>query len=210
MTRLDFIASDTRRKLLLLIKRAGSISLDDAVSATGLARTTLREHLSQLEGDGLVSRTSHRQGRGRPSLRFHLTSEGETLFPARDGVLLRRLLGYLEEQGMEDLVRGFFERFWEERRREFEFRLGSSGTDDPEKRIRVLEELLRDQGFMPQVEVDGENLTIRECNCPFPAAVRHTRLPCRLEAEFFEQIFEKRMERVAYIPDGNASCTYRM
>lgn len=208
MAELDYFPSESKRDVLLLIKRKGAISLHDAEEATGLARTTLREHLGQLERDGLVSRTTRRQGRGRPSLRYHLTPEGEALFPSRDGVLLRRLLAYLDERGEHELVHAFFERFWEERLREYEFRLDAGPADDPMHRLRLLEELLREQGFMPEVVVDEKCLTIRECNCPFPEAVRHTRLPCRLEARFFERIFSEAVVRVAYIPDGSPACTY--
>lgn len=210
MSSLDFIPSESKRQILLHIKRAGSVSLDEAESATGLARTTLREHLGQLERDGLVSRTSERQGRGRPSLRFHLTTNGETLFPSRDGVLLRRLLGYLEAKGEKELIHHFFEQFWEERHREFEYRLGTVAPDDLGERLSVLEEMLREQGFMPEIQLEDDHLTITECNCPFPEAVKHSRLPCRLEAAFFEKLFDRVLTRVSYIPDGSPACSYSM
>lgn len=208
MATLDYFSSDTKREILLLVKRKGSISIDDAHQATGLARTTLREHLGQLERDRVVARTTHRQGQGRPILLYHLTEEGHRLFPSRDGVLLRRLLAYLEEQGRQDLVRGFFEHFWEERQREFEFRLSAGPADNQAYRLRILEDLLSEQGFMPEVETSEGGLTIRECNCPFPEAVKHTRIPCQLEARFFERIFEEEIGRVTYIPEGSPACTY--
>lgn len=199
---------DTKRELLLLMKRQGKISLDDAQSSTGLTKTTLREHLGQLGRDGLVDRSARRQGRGRPALLYALTEDGERLFPSRDHVLLGGLLEYLRATGNEQLVTGFFERFWANRLSEIEFRLSKVASDDREARIRVVEELLREQGFMPDVQRSEKRLVIRECNCPFPEAVRHTRLPCQLEAEFFEKVFDDRIGRVAYIPDGSPACTY--
>lgn len=208
MTCLAYFSSDTKRDLLTLIKQQGTISLDDAEAATGLTRTTLREHLGQLERDGLVERSTKRQGRGRPSLRYHLTPEGERLFPSRDHVLLGRLLAFLQHEGDERLLRAFFEQFWAERLREIEYRFSKLGAGDPDERLAVLEELLREQGFMPEVHQHEEGLVIRECNCPFPEAVKHTRLPCQLEAAFFEKIFDRPVGRVSYIPDGSPACTY--
>lgn len=205
---LPYFPSDTKRELLFLMKRRGKISLDDAQSSTGLTKTTLREHLGQLGRDGLVERSARRQGRGRPALLYALTAEGERLFPSRDHVLLGGLLDYLNATGNEHLVNGFFERFWANRLREVEFQLSKIPSDDREARVRVVEELLEEQGFMPDIQRGEKGLVIRECNCPFAEAVRHTRLPCQLEAEFFEKVFDDRIGRVAYIPDGSPACTY--
>jgi predicted ArsR family transcriptional regulator len=208
MPGLAFFPSDTKRDLLKLMKQQGTISLDDAEAATGLTRTTLREHLGQLERDGLVARSAKRQGRGRPSLRYNLTTDGEGLFPSRDNVLLGHLLAFLKQQGQEELIKAFFEQFWAVRLRDVEYRLSALDPGNQQGRLEVLEHLLREQGFMPEIRQDEAGIVIRECNCPFPEAVKHTRLPCRLEAQFFEHIFGKHIARVAYIPDGSPACTY--
>lgn len=208
MTRIDLLGSDSKRAILQLIKRRGDVSLDDAVAGTGLARTTLREHLAGLEHDGLVERSATRRGRGRPRLLYRLTDAGDRLFPARDGVLLRELLGFLEHAGQSPLVEAFFTRFWEARLHEVELRLRTVAPDDGPGRLAVLEQILKEQGFMPAIDASAEEIVIRECNCPFPEAVKKTRLPCRLEARFFEQVLQRTARRVSYIPDGHAACTY--
>ena len=202
------LPTGTKGDLLLLMKRRGAISLDDAEAATGLARATLRQHLGQLERDRFVVRSTQKQRRGRPSLRYALTPEAEALFPARDGVLLGRLLAYLQERGDGALVEDFFVHFWDERLRDARHRLSLVPAGDAEGRLAALVELLREQGFMPEVRRGEDGLVIRECNCPFPEAVRRTRLPCRLEARFFEALFDDRVSRVTYIPDGFPACTY--
>ncbi len=203
-----FPLSASKRTLLDLIKRQGSVSLDEAAEATGLARTTLREHLLKLEGEGLIGRVAERRGRGRPSLRFHLTEHGNLLFPARDGALLHELLDFLKREDRWNLIETFFTGFWEKRLREAEHRLDALGPEDLGGRMELLEAILREQGFMPEVQLGGEQIVIRECNCPFPDAVRQTRLPCRLEARFFEQLLQRAAQRVSYIPDGQPACTY--
>lgn len=45
MPALDLVSSDTRRELLQFVKRRGSLSLDEAMEALDMARTTVREHL---------------------------------------------------------------------------------------------------------------------------------------------------------------------
>jgi predicted ArsR family transcriptional regulator len=205
----SLLPTETKGELLLLIKQRGTISLDDAEEATGLTRTTLREHLSQLERDGLVERSTMRHGRGRPSLRYSITPEGERLFPSRDHLLLGRLLEFLEDNGEGDLIDVFFAQFWEQRLRDAEYRMADIPQDDKRARLAVIETLLEEQGFMPEIVENVEGILIRECNCPFPEAVKRTRLPCILEARFFERILNERVGRVTYIPDGSPACTYQ-
>src|SRR5690606_4248985 len=155
-----------RGDLLLLMKRAGAVSLDDAEAATGLARPTLRQHFGVLERDGLVARSTRKQGRGRPSLRYALTPEAEALFPSRDGHLLGRLLAFLQEHGEDERIADFFERYWDERYLDARQRLDRLPEDDAEGRLDALLAILREQGFMPEVRRADGGLVIRECNCP--------------------------------------------
>ncbi len=198
----------TKGDLLLLIKQLGAVSLDDAEGATGLTRPTLRQHLGGLERDRLVERSTRKQRRGRPSLRYTLTPEAQALFPSRDDVLLGRLLDYLMQEGHDALVQRFFEHFWDERLRDVRLRVERAQPGDEDSQLAVLADVLREQGFMPEVKHEAGTILIRECNCPFPEAVKRTRLPCQLEARFFEQLFDDRIRRVTYIPDGFPACSY--
>ncbi|SHK69052.1 helix-turn-helix transcriptional regulator [Rhodothermus profundi] len=200
------LGSDTKRQLLHLLKRRGQLTLNEAVAATGLTRPTLREHLVQLERDGLVYHTTARQRRGRPFLLYRLTSAGAQLFPNRDGSLLGRLLCFLQKEGADDLLQRFFEQYWEERLQAAQQRL--QAADTLEKRLAVLRAFLEEEGFMPEIVCSAQGIEIRACNCPFWETVRHTRLPCYLEARFFEQLLGQKAVRVTYIPEGSPACRY--
>lgn len=175
-----------------------------------MARTTVREHLLQLKEQGLLRRRRERQGRGRPSHRYEMTQRAKMLFPSRDGELMPRLVRFLQDRGHSDLVRRFFELYWEDRTRAVKQRLRAVASDDRGAQLDVLKEILEDEGFMPVVDQSGETVTVRECNCPFPESVKQTRIPCQLEKQFFETIFECDLERVDYIPDGNPACVYEV
>ena len=207
---LDLVSSDTRRELLQIIKRRGSLSVDEAMDALGMARTTVREHLLQLKEKGLLDRTVERKGRGRPSHRYSMTRRAKVLFPSRDGELMGRLLQFLENRGAEELVKTFFEDYWDARTEAVKRRLRNASTGDVEAQLDVLRGILEEEGFMPDIEREGNRVTIRECNCPFPESVKHTKIPCQLERAFYEALFETELERVTYIPEGNAACSYEM
>lgn len=202
----------SKEELINLIKRNGTISIDDAVEETSLAKTTLREHLLQLERDGYVERDYVRSGPGRPSLQFQITQKGNSLFPSSESALIKELLHYLKTKGEEQTIEEFFESFWDERIAKAKRRMDATSASNLKKRVEVLMQMLEEEGFMPEFDVDKDDntLTIKECNCPFSEVVKETRLPCKLEAMFFEKLFKGETERTAYIAEGDYSCTYNI
>lgn len=205
---LDLVSSDTRRELLQHIKRRGSLSVDEAMEALGMARTTVREHFLQLKEKGLVEQSAERKGRGRPQHRYSMSRRAKVLFPSRDGELMGELIRFLREEEAEDLVETFFETYWEARTEAVKERV--RGADTLDEQLEVLREILEAEGFMPNVSRSEDRVTVRECNCPFPESVKQTDAPCRLEEQFYEEIFEAALDRVTYIPEGSAACTYRI
>ncbi len=200
----------TKKEIIDSIKRRGTLSIDEAVKEIDLAKTTLREHFLQLERDGYVERDYVRSGPGRPSLQYQLTSKGNSLFPSSESKLIRNIIQYLKEKGNEQLVEDFFEDFWDQRLKEAQDRIKESLAEDPESKIKILMQMLEEEGFMPELDFDKscESLTVRECNCPFSEVVKETRLPCKLEEMFYKKLFNENAERTSYIADGDYSCTY--
>jgi len=210
MPHVGLVQSETKRRLLDLMKRQGEITLNEAMDVIDRARPTLRDHLDQMGRDGLVARRSRREGRGRPSMCYRMTPLAERLFPRREGSVFAAFLEYLEARGEEDLVEAFFESFWDARRQEVERRLPTSlDAASPQQVVDALEAVLEDGGFMPEIHVEDDRITVRECNCPFEKIIGATELPCSLETCFYETLFEQ-AKRTGHIPDGDAACTYEL
>jgi predicted ArsR family transcriptional regulator len=73
----------TKEQILSHLKRSGDTTVDGLAGAFGLARMTVRQHLSGLERDGLVISREERQRTGRPHLVFTLSEQGQERFPKR-------------------------------------------------------------------------------------------------------------------------------
>ncbi len=205
------MVSGPKKQLLNLIKKNGEISLDEAITETGVTKTTLREHLSQLERDGYLTHHFVRYGPGRPSLRYRLTSKGHSFYPTREPELMRQFLVYLKENGQTGVIENFFREFWQKRLERVRRKLKDLPDDRPEARFNILLSVLEEEGFMPDlIELEDGSVAIRECNCPFREVVKETDLPCRLEADFFKQVFDENTERSEYIPNGDYSCSYKV
>ncbi|MGM0459901.1 MAG: helix-turn-helix transcriptional regulator [Bacteroidota bacterium] len=206
------IYTGPKKDLLELIKQKGTLSMAEAVTHTDLAKTTLREHLLQLERDGYIRRDYIRSGPGRPSLQYQITPKGHQLFPSSEPEMIRELLKFLKEQGDEQTIEQFFESFWEERLMKARNRMGEASENDLKSRLGKLMGYFEEEGFMPEVDSDSKDgtITIKECNCPFSEVVKETRLPCKLEAMFYRKLFNSNVERTSYIADGDFSCTYEI
>ncbi|WP_263788070.1 helix-turn-helix transcriptional regulator [Salinibacter grassmerensis] len=210
MSFLGLLQSETKRRLLQLMKRQGEITLNDATQDIDRARPTLRDHLDQMGRDGLVARRSKRQGRGRPSICYRITPLAERLFPGREGTVFAEFLSYLQSQGQDRLIEEFFQSFWNDRLGEVENRLADPLESASIREIvDVLEEVLEENGFMPEVRVEEKEVTVKACNCPFAEIISTTELPCASETCFYEALFE-RVERTRHIPDGDTACAYEL
>lgn len=200
----------SKKEILDLLKRKGILSVDEVTDEVGLAKTTLREHFLQLERDQYIERKYDRSGPGRPSLQYKLTPQGHRLYPSAESDLMRSLLSYLKRKGDESTIEEFFEEFWDKRYEKADRLMNEQESGDRMAQLGALSVMLEDEGFMPEYEVDKEkgDLTIRECNCPFSEVIKETRLPCKLEAEFYKRLFDGKVERTSYIADGDFSCTY--
>ncbi|WP_069131214.1 helix-turn-helix transcriptional regulator [Rhodohalobacter halophilus] len=200
------MVSGSKEEILNLIKARGTLQLDEAVELTDLAKTTLREHFLQLERDGYIIREFVRSGPGRPSLQYSLSQKGQQLFPSQESNMLRDLIQFLKENGNDEEIEQFFTRFWDKRFQRASY-LMENEPDQASKLIK-LNEMLSEEGFMPEHEINEDKVTIKECNCPFSEVIKETRLPCRLEAEFYEKLFDGPVERTKFIAEGDHSCTY--
>lgn len=212
---------DSQRRLLVELKRRGDATLSDVAGVLELAAETVREHLNALTARGLVERTGRRRdGPGRPQIVYALTARGEALFPHREGALLRELASHLVESGREEVLEEFFGRRIGEQRRAAASRLdGLEG----EERLREVAALLSEQGFMAEVvgsddgagdagggETAGDGPRLRLCHCPLKELVAASRLPCRAEIEFVEELLGADLERESWMPEGDHACTYRL
>lgn len=199
----------SQRAVLETFKRQGESTLAQLELSVELAVETVRSHLQALEAQGLIERAGlERSGPGRPRVRYRLAAAGEALFPRGEGDLLRDLAAYLIRAGHTPLLEAFFEERLERKRSVARARL----VDVPaEARPEAVAQLLSEEGFLAEVTSDDAGLALRLCHCPLRAVVDVTRLPCRAELALVRELLgDQPLERVSFIPDGAACCTYRI
>lgn len=94
----------TRQQLLVLLKRAGSITVEQAAGALAVASMTARQHLMNLERDGLIVAEKARRATGRPYFLYSLTPKGEEMFPRRYDLIAVAMLDEMSALCPEDVA----------------------------------------------------------------------------------------------------------
>ena len=155
----------TRNEILLLLRRRDAATTDEIAAELGLTPNAVRQHLTNLEREELVSNRPFRDsGRGRPALRFSLTERADATFPKRYGQLATMVLTELNEMGGPALIDEVIRRIALRRAGHLEGELDGLSFD--EKLERVVAWIGRAGTFTECLRrPDGVLVTIH--NCPF-------------------------------------------
>ena len=154
----------TRMEVLELLRRKGRSSAEIIANDLGVTPNAVRQHLTNLEREGLVVSQPERSGRGRPALLFGLTERADSVFPKRYGQLATMVLQEVQEMGGPDALDEIFARVAARHAGAMEKDLG--GLDFDEKLRRVVAWIGRAGTLVEQTEgLEGIKVTIH--NCPF-------------------------------------------
>jgi predicted ArsR family transcriptional regulator len=173
----------TKHQILVLLKRTGSATVEEAAGALSVASMTARQHLLNLERDGLVSSQRVRRSNGRPHYLYTLTPKGDELFPRRYDLLARILLdeigelqpdeirGLRSEQKQTLLIHRAADRLAER------FRFNVEGRT-LEERVEAVTRVLVLIGGFAEWRSYGDGYEIRDYNCVFATLVNETNDCC--------------------------------
>lgn len=202
----ESLLSATKRELVLLMKQHHEITAQEASQETGLAVSTVRQHLSELERDGFVETRFERQGVGRPSKMHKLTRKSDLLFENRDDDVLAMLLDFLDESGAEDQIESFFE--------EMKGNLIDIDTQECaglglEARLEKLVVYFEARGFLVDVQRDEDSgIVIDFLHCPYSQDFLKKWFPCCFEKEVIGRMLGVEVDSAQCNPDSHESCRF--
>jgi predicted ArsR family transcriptional regulator len=199
---------ETQRRILLSLKRRGRSTVHELVGELTLTPATLREHLQALAERGLAERVGVRRGvPGRPEVVYRLARTGESLFPRREGQVLRDLVRYLVDRGQADVLPAFARARIAARAPAARARVASLRGA---ARLAEVARILSEEGYMAEVTPNGPEgaPTLRLCHCPIRDLVAVTQAPCRAEIAFVEDLVGRPLARIEFLPEGGGSCSY--
>lgn len=196
----------TRDEILELLKRHGSLSVDQMAGHLSITPMGVRQHLNILEKDGLVSCQAVRRGLGRPSHLYSLTVAAREYFPQNYESFALTLLDDIQATQGDDVVDEMFRRRADKLAAQFKQKVSAP---DLKTRVNQLAQALDETGSMTSLEeVSDDTFILNEHNCSILGVALHFPQACRYERDLFERILGARVERQECQSSGQNSCRY--
>lgn len=197
-----------RGSILVLLKAERGLCAKELGERLGLSPNAMRHHLKELEVAGLIAYQREVRGVGAPAFCYHLTRQGEALFPNRLEGLLDQLLDHVVAREGRAAATAVLEQYFLDLGRRFEEQV--AGVNATERRA-VVTRLLSEEGFMPEWRVSAEGVeTILLHNCPIRVVADRLPEVCEAETRFLSTVFGITLERHEHREAGAGACEYRL
>jgi predicted ArsR family transcriptional regulator len=198
-----------REVLSYLLEHKTGATLDELVTAMGLSRTAVNQHLMTLEKDGHVRKAAPRKTGGRPQNVYVLTEEGTNTFPKQYSWFSKLLIQTLREQLGEAKVSDYM------------YDLGvrlSAGLiprlvgKNRVERIDEIVKVMNETGFIARTTTpDGTDKLPRvECmNCVYHDLSKDYPEVCRFDIGFLSGLMGAEVEQQSCVQRGADVCRFR-
>jgi predicted ArsR family transcriptional regulator len=200
----------TSERILFLLKTRAPLAAAALARRLGMTPMGVRQHLTRLAADGLVTHLDERQSVGRPKRYWRLAAKGHARFPDNHAEVTVDLIGAVRKLFGEDGV----DRLIAERERETldRYRRELAGAQGLAARLRRLVWLRSAEGYMAECRAaPGGGFILAENHCPICAAARVCQGFCRAELEIFRAVLPGcAVERVDHVLAGALRCAYRI
>ena len=200
---------EARRTILRTLKRCGEARAEELAATLEVTASAMRQHLTALEAEGLVTHHQLKGSPGRPKHVYHLTAAAEGLFPKAYGELTTELLDYVQEADPA-LVESIFAKRRQRRIEGARARLDGKPFGE---RVAELGRILDEDGYLAEVEPmeDGTGFRITEHNCAILSVASKYGLACSSELEFIRAALpDADIDRVKHMMAGAYVCAYEV
>jgi predicted ArsR family transcriptional regulator len=200
-----------RRSILDRLKQGGPQDANRLAKELEVTPMAVRQHLYELQTEGLVAFSEEPRPMGRPAKLWRVTPAADRFFPDRHEDLAVGLIGAVREafgsRGLERLVAIRSERQLEAYRARIPARASLP------RRLESLANIRSEEGYMAEVrrQPDGSFLFV-ENHCPICAAATACTGLCSAELDVFRRALGADVEiaRTEHIVSGARRCAYRV
>lgn len=206
--------------LLDEMRRSGSASVSELVTATGVTATAVRQRLHRLMASGLVCRTtvehdssggvkgsSNRapKGRGRPSHRYSLTEKGIQQAGTNYADLVMVLWEEIRSISDPEIKRGLLQRLVVRLADHYK---NSIQGDTVNQRLTSLVGLLEEREIPFEFNNSDKLPVLTALACPYPDLAEQDRSVCAMEKMLFSELIGDTVQLTSCRLDGASCCTF--
>jgi predicted ArsR family transcriptional regulator len=204
------MAKKSRDQIIGLLKREGPQDAGLLAARVGVSAMAVRQHLYELQDEGLVAAEEKKGSVGRPVKIWGLTVASDGLFADGHGDFTYELIGSIREvfgeEGMAALLR-------QRSLKQIETYKKVMGSGDLRGRLERLAARRSEEGYMAEVQ-DGEDEAVMfvENHCPVCRAARACSGLCAEELHVLQEVLGKGVfvDRLDHITAGARRCAYRI
>ena len=217
----------TKQRVVEHLQTVTSATAPDLARLMGVSDAAMRQHLEQLQADGVVRRiagdaatdaSSDTRVRGRPATRWSLerldsrsAMDGfPTAFPDRHDDLAVDLLTAIRGALGDDALERVLSHRGELQSESYRRAMGDGTLPERTTRLAQLRHL---EGYRAEVTVaDDGSLTLTEHHCPIADAARSCGSVCDSELVVFRAALgaDVSVERTQHAMSGDSRCSYRI
>ena len=192
-------------QILKLLQHQGTLRIKEMVEALGVTATAVRQQLTALVAEDLVSTQTVREKRGRPYVVYALSEKGQALFAhGYETLALVMLEEMLEEP---EVAQRLLNRV--------STRLGAQYSERIEgealaERLAELVLRLHDHGVVGKVDEESDMFVLTEYGCPYYGVARQHREVCDMEIVAMEQALGAEVTLCQSQLDGHHGCQFQV
>ena len=203
------MSEKSRDQIIDLLKREGPQDAGLLAARIGIGAMAVRQHLYELQDEGVVAAEERKGSVGRPVKVWGLTEASNGLFPDGHGdftwELIQSIRETFGEEGMAALLR-------KRSAKQISDYSKAMGEGSLKVRLKRLARKRSQEGYMAEVKEEGGALFFVENHCPVCRAARACSGLCAEELSVLEEVLgaEVSVERVDHILAGARRCAYRV
>ncbi|MBW4474624.1 MAG: transcriptional regulator [Stenomitos rutilans HA7619-LM2] len=201
----------TRRKIVNFLKQHGALDATVLASQLSISAMAVRQHLYELQKEGLVTYSEEARPMGRPAKLWQLTPAADRLFPDSYAELTLSFINSVKEAFGEAGLDRILNIRTREQIASYQAQMPNYAT--LQQRLETLVALRTNEGYMAELHpsTDGSFLLL-ENHCPICAAATACTGLCTRELEMFQTVLgeDAIVERTEHIIAGDRRCVYRV
>ena len=196
----------TREKILLTLKKKGSMSVEGLSKEVNITPMGVRQHLLVMERNGIVEYVVEKHGVGRPGFRYRLTDKADNLFPKSYQEFAMGILMDLESTDGRDRIDRLFSRRRERIMAGMDSLLSSaSGLSD---RLHVVADRMQKEGGIVELEENANSFRLKQFNCPISKIAVRFSEACDHDLQLLREITGRNVTRQQCLSNGGQACIY--
>lgn len=197
------------QRILRLLKHHGAMTSGDVAERMAMTSMGARQHLLQLQTDGIVSSKSRAEKVGRPSLYWQLTREGHAQFTDGHDTFSAELISAIEctlgDDGLRNVLVAREQKIMSEYKRKL------IQFADLERRLFELVTIREQEGYMASYTQSSNGFILTENHCPICTVAQTCHAICQSELTIFKDCFDDlaSVSRLSHVLEGSRHCVYQ-